>query len=319
MSDYLVTGVAGFIGSNLAAELLSRGYTVRGLDNFSTGRRSNVEGLTRRERFELVEGELLDEATVRDVVADVDYVLHQGAVPSVPRSIDDPVTTTTVNCVGTTKLLVAARDAGVDRVVVASSSSVYGENDEIPKHEGLNLEPVSIYALTKLWTERIAIQFSEYYGLDTVALRYFNVFGPRQDPQSQYAAVIPKFILRMLQGRRPVIYGDGEQSRDFTYVENVVEANIAAAESETSGEAINVGCGDQIPINTLVEELNSVLGTRIKPEYDDPRPGDVRHSKADIGKAKKLLGYEPLVGFRDGLERTVAYFQSNPSSHTENA
>lgn len=310
MSDdvALVTGAAGFIGSNLSRELVDRGYRVRGLDNFETGRRTNLEELVQDESFELVEGDLRDEAVVRSAMEDVEYVFHQGAVPSVPRSIDDPQLSTEVNCLGTTILLEAARDADVETVVVASSSSVYGSSEELPKHETMPVNPESPYALTKYWTEKLAVQFSDLYGLDTVALRYFNVFGPRQDPSSEYAAVIPKFIRLMRDGERPVIYGDGEQSRDFTYIDNVVEANVLAAESDAAGDVLNVACGDRITINDLVERLNVILGTSLEPRYDDPRPGDVKHSHADISRAREAIGYEPSVPFEGGLRETVSWF-----------
>lgn len=305
MTRALVTGAAGFIGSHLSRELLDRGYAVRGIDNFSTGDPDRIDPLDDHDAFEFVEGDLRDEAAIENVVTDVDAVFHQAAVPSVPWSVENPKLTTTANCVGSTNLLVAARDADVDSVVVASSSSVYGSSGDLPKQEDQPTDPESPYALSKYWTERLAIQFSDLYGLETIALRYFNVFGPGQDPEGEYAAVIPKFVHLMLDGDRPVIYGDGEQSRDFTYIENAVEANVAAAESDCTGEALNVGCGDNTTVNALVDHLNDVLGTDIEPIYDDPRPGDVRHSHADISKARELIGYEPTVGFREGLERTV--------------
>jgi len=304
MTTAVVTGAAGFIGSNLVRRLLSDGHEVRGIDDFSTGRRENVEPFESRSDFSLHELDLA-ERTPTDVLSDADYVFHQAAVPSVPRSVDDPQTTTDANCVGTTNLLVAARDADVDSVVVASSSSVYGSGGSLPKAESQPTDPESPYALSKYWTEKLALQFDELYGLDTVALRYFNVFGPGQDPDSEYAAVVPKFAKLMLDGQRPHIYGDGEQSRDFTYIENVLDANIRAAESDVSGEAFNVATGGRTTITELVETLNDHLGTSIDPVYDDPRPGDVKHSYADISKAKRLLDYEPTVSFEAGLERTI--------------
>jgi nucleoside-diphosphate-sugar epimerase len=306
MTTALVTGAAGFIGSHLARDLLEDGYDVRGFDNLSTGDRSRVTPLEDHDRFDFVEGDLREEAAVEAVVEGVDEVYHQAAVPSVPRSVENPKLTTTANCVGTTNLLVAARDADVDAVVVASSSSVYGSGGELPKREDQPPNPESPYALSKFWTERLAVQFSELYGLDTVALRYFNVFGPGQDPDGDYAAVVPKFVSLMLDGERPTIYGDGEQSRDFTYVDNVVQANRRAAASDCSGAVLNVGCGSNVTVNELVDHCNEILGTDIEAVHDDPRPGDVRHSHADVSKARERIGYEPNVDFREGLERTVA-------------
>ena len=306
----LVTGVAGFVGSNLATALLDRGYTVRGLDNFATGRRTNLEPLDPRDGFAFREGDVRDGDLVADLVDDVDYVFHQAAVPSVPRSVDDPVTSTDANCTGTATVVDAAHGRGVDTLVVASSSSVYGSAAELPKVETMTPNPESPYALTKYFTEELAVQGAGLYDFDAVALRYFNVFGPRQDPAGDYAAVVPTFARRMLDGERPIVYGDGEQSRDFTYVENAVLANILAAERDVSGEAINVGCGDRVTINELVAALNDRLDTDLDPIYDDPRPGDVRHSHADVSKASALLGYEPVVGFEDGLDRTVDHLQN---------
>jgi len=306
----LVTGVAGFVGSNLATALLDRGYTVTGVDNFATGRRTNLAPLDPRDGFTFREGDVRDATLVADLVDDVDYVFHQAAVPSVPRSVDDPVTSTDANCTGTATVVDAARDRGVDTLVVASSSSVYGSAAELPKVETMTPNPESPYALSKYFTEELAVQSAGLYDFDAVALRYFNVFGPRQDPAGDYAAVIPSFARRMLDGERPIVYGDGEQSRDFTYVENAVLANVLAAERDVSGEAINVGCGDRVTINELVAALNERLDTDLDPIYDDPRPGDVRHSHADISKAGALLGYEPVVGFEDGLDRTVSYLQN---------
>jgi nucleoside-diphosphate-sugar epimerase len=238
---------------------------------------------------------------------DVDYLFHQAAVPSVPRSVEDPVTTTDGNCTGTATVLDAARRADIDTAVVASSSSVYGSSEELPKVETMTPSPESPYALSKYYTEQLAVQFSDFYDIDTVALRYFNVFGPWQDPKGEYAAVIPKFISQMLDGERPVIYGDGEQSRDFTYIDNVIKANVLAAEGDASGVAVNVACGDRITVTELVERINKILGTDIDPIYDDPRPGDVRHSMADLDSVREELGYEPEVDFQDGLEKTVEW------------
>lgn len=313
-SSALVTGAAGFIGSHLVDRLLEEGATVRGLDNLETGRKANIEHVVGHDRFEFVDGDLRDADTVESVMDGVDYVFHQGAVPSVPRSVDDPLLTTEANCVGTTNLLNSARDEGVEKVVVASSSSVYGSSDKLPKHEDMPLNPESPYALSKYWTEQLAVQFAKLYGLETVALRYFNVFGPRQDPTSDYAAVIPKFISLMLDGRRPPIYGDGQQSRDFTYVANVVQANLDAATSQVSGTVLNIACGERTTVNALVDQLNEIIGTKLEPRYTDPRPGDVKHSLADITRGNELIGYSPTVNFDVGLNRTVEWFELQSES-----
>lgn len=305
MSTVLVTGAAGFIGSNLSAALLDRGYAVRGVDNFATGREKNVDRLRGSEEFDFFEEDIRDKETIRELMEDVEYVFHQAAVPSVPRSVEDPVTTTDANCTGTATVLDAAHRADVDTVVVASSSSVYGSSERLPKVETMDENPESPYALSKHFTEKLALQCSELYDINTVALRYFNIFGPWQDPEGDYAAVIPKFISLMLDEERPVIYGDGEQSRDFTYIDNAIQANVRAAEGDVTGEAFNVGTGGRVTVNELVVRINDHLGTDISPIYDDPRPGDVPHSHADISKARELLGYEPEVPFGEGLERTI--------------
>ena len=309
MPTALVTGVAGFIGSNLANALLTRGYDVHGVDNFATGREQNLESLRDANRFSFDEVDIRNADEMATATEGVDYVFHQAAVPSVPRSVDDPVTTTDVNCTGTATVIDAARNAGVDTLVVASSSSIYGTTEQLPKVESMTEQPEPPYALSKYYTEKLTLQASELYDIDTAALRYFNIFGPRQDPNGDYAAVIPKFISLLLDGEQPIIYGDGEQSRDFTFIDNAVQANILAAESDVSGEAFNVGCGGRVTVNELVDTLNDLLGMDIDPIYDDPRPGDIRHSHADITKAKDLLGYDPSVDFEAGLEQTILYYR----------
>jgi nucleoside-diphosphate-sugar epimerase len=310
MPTALVTGVAGFIGSSLARALLERGYQVRGIDNFATGSQENISPMKQSSGFAFSEVDIRDQSDLINVIEGVDYVFHQAAVPSVPRSIDDPVVSTDANCTGTATVLHGAQKVGVDTVVVASSSSIYGATEKLPKVESMVERPESPYALSKYYTEKLAVQFSDLYDIDTVALRYFNIFGPNQDPDGEYAAVIPKFVDLMLRGEQPVIYGDGKQSRDFTYIENAIEANVLAAEGDITGEAFNVGTGGRVTINELVERINEQLGTAIDPIYDDPRPGDVRHSHADISKARELLDYEPVVTFDDGLEQTVEALRS---------
>lgn len=308
MATYLVTGGAGFIGSNIVAALVDRGDTVRVLDDLSTGKRENLAGLM--DAITFTEGSVADEAVVRQAVDGVDYVLHQGALASVPRSIDDPLSTNTANVTGTLRLLLAARDAQVRRVVFAASSSAYGDQPDLPKVESMAPSPLSPYAASKLAGEYYCQAFTECYGLATVCLRYFNIYGPRQDPQSVYAAVIPKFITAMLAGERPTIFGDGEQSRDFTYVEDCIEANLEACTApEAVGQVMNIACGGRYTLNELVALLNQILGTSIEPVYEAPRPGDVKHSQADIAVARELLGYEPQFTFEAGLEKTVQWYR----------
>ena len=305
---YLVTGGAGFIGSNIVEELLKRGEKVRVLDNFSTGKRENI--LPFLDRIELIEGDIRSYHIVREAVDGVDFVLHQAALPSVPRSIKDPITTNEVNVGGTLNILNAALDAGVKRVVYASSSSIYGNSEVLPKREDMTPNPMSPYAVSKLAGEKYCQVFSEIYGLETVCLRYFNVFGPRQDSNSQYSAVIPKFIAAMKKGERPTIYGDGKQSRDFTYVANVVEANLLACQVNSAlGEVFNIACGKRYSLLGLVSKLNEIFGNNIEPIFTEPRKGDVRHSLASIVKAKKLIGYNPSVGFEQGLRKVVVYYE----------
>jgi UDP-glucose 4-epimerase len=299
----LVTGGAGFIGSHLAGRLLQEGHEVRILDSFATGRRSNLEHL---EGVEVIEGDIRSYERALTAVRGCDYVLHQAALPSVPRSIQDPLTSAAVNTTGTLNVLLAARDAGVRRVVYASSSSVYGASTVLPKHEKLMPEPISPYAVSKLAAESYCRAFSAVYDVECVALRYFNVFGPRQDPQSQYAAVIPRFITAALEGRAPTVFGDGEQSRDFTFIENVVSANLLALTApDAVGEVFNIACGERYTLNTLLSVIGEAVGSPIAPDYLHDRPGDVRHSQADIDKARRLLGYAPKVGFVDGVHATV--------------
>lgn len=306
---FLVTGGAGFIGSNIVLELLKQGHTVRVLDNFATGRRRNLEPV--RADIELIEGDIRSYHTVTHAVKGVEAILHQAALPSVPRSINDPITTNDVNVGGTLNLLDAARSAGVRRIVMASSSSVYGDTPELPKHEGMTPNPLSPYAVSKLTGEHYMRVFHSLYGLETIALRYFNVFGPNQDPTSQYSAVIPKFITAMKEGRQPVIYGDGTQSRDFTFVSNVVNANILAATKQLDeyGIAMNIACHERISLNELIDELNKVLGKNIKPIYEVSRPGDVKHSFAAIGLIKEKLGFEVGVRFQEGVSQIVLHYK----------
>ncbi|MEJ2637644.1 MAG: SDR family oxidoreductase [Calditrichia bacterium] len=306
---YLITGGAGFIGSNLAVELLNRGHQVRILDNFATGRRKNVDPI--KDKIELIEGDLRSYHIVREAVDGMDFILHQGALPSVPRSIKDPITTNEVNVVGTLNILNAAVDSGVKRVVFASSSSIYGDSDRLPKQEDMIPNPLSPYAVSKLASEKYCQVFARIYKLHTVSLRYFNVFGPRQDPTSQYSAVIPKFIRAILNKKQPVIFGDGLQSRDFTFVNNVVEANILATQADFPGGMVfNCACHERIDLNQLVQHINEITGESIQPLYSEARPGDVKHSFADIERIQKYLGYEPQVLFREGLKRTVEWYRS---------
>ncbi|MBN2309522.1 MAG: SDR family oxidoreductase [Candidatus Hydrogenedentes bacterium] len=308
MACYLITGGGGFIGSNLARSLSARGDEVRVLDDFSTGRRENLDGLL--DRIEVIEGSVCDPECLARAFAGVDYCLHQAAIPSVPRSVQDPVRSNHANVEGTIQVFLAARDAGAKRVVFASSSSVYGEVSALPAAETLPLNPISPYGVTKATCEMYARVFTELYGTDIVALRYFNVFGPRQDPKSQYAAVMPIFIMKMLAGEAPPVYGDGTQSRDFSYVDNVVAANLAAcaAPGRLAG-VYNIACGATTSVLDVVEMLNEILGTDLPPAFLPPRPGDIHLSYADIARARDAMGYEPAVTVREGLERTVAWYR----------
>lgn len=307
MSRYLVTGGAGFIGSHLAEEVVKRGEVVRVLDNFLTGKRENIAHLL--DKIELVEGDIRDFEVCQRAVDGMDFVLHQAALTSVPRSVEDPLLANEINIRGTLNLLLASKEAKVKKFILASSSSVYGDDPHFPKKENNEGKPLSPYAVTKRVGEMYCQVFSLIYGVSTVILRYFNIFGPRQDPFSQYAAAIPIFISRMLRGERPMIFGDGEQSRDFTYVANVVQANILAVKAQAvSGEIFNIACGKKTTINSLTEKINKLLRKKITPLYTDLRPGDIRHSFADISKARKILKYEPVVSFEEGLKETIRSF-----------
>ena len=309
MPRYLVTGAAGFIGRSIASELLARGETVRGIDNFSTGKRANLVGL---ETMEFIEGDLADPAACARACAGVEVIFHEAALASVPRSVEDPVGTNVACVDATLNLLVAARAAGVRRVVYAGSSSAYGDSVELPKHEGMLPSPISPYAVAKLAGEHYMGAFSRVYGLETVVLRYFNVFGPYQDPMSHYSGVLAIFCRRMLAGEQPTIYGDGEQSRDFTYVDNVVQANLLAAAApaeKVAGRMMNLATGARITLNQTFEILCELTGYRDKPAYAPERAGDIRDSLADIRLAAELLGYAPQVDFREGLSRTVAWYR----------
>jgi UDP-glucose 4-epimerase len=304
MALYLVTGGAGFIGSNIVKELLTRGENVRVLDNFSTGKRENLETFVGLSNFEIFEGDIRSFPMVKNAMEGVDYVLHQGALPSVPRSIKDPVTTNEVNINGTLNVLEASREYKVKRLVFASSSSVYGNSETLPKEETMPVAPMSPYALTKYAAERYCQIYYTLYGLETVVLRYFNVFGPNQDPTSQYSAVIPKFIKMIKKGISPVIYGDGEQSRDFTYVSNNVEANLLACIApDIAGHVFNIACGNRFSLLDLVNTLNEILQQNVQPKFEEARPGDVKHSLASIELAKQKLGFQVNTEFREGLEK----------------
>ncbi|MBX7245006.1 MAG: SDR family oxidoreductase [Candidatus Sumerlaeaceae bacterium] len=310
MASYLVTGGCGFLGSNITEHLVQKGEKVRVLDNLLTGHRANLDGFA--DKVEFVQGDLLDFPTVEKAVTGVDYILHQAALPSVQRSVEDPRLSNRINVEGTVNLLEAARAAGVKRVVYAASSSAYGDQPASVKTEDLLPLPKSPYAVSKLTCEYYLQSFSDCFGLETVSLRYFNVFGPRQDPNSHYSAVIPIFITKVLRGESPTIYGDGLQSRDFTYVENNVRANVlaATAPSSASGKVMNVACGTSFSLLDLLAEINGILGTNIKPKFAEARKGDVKHSLADISRAKELIGYEVSVDFREGLRRTIDWYKA---------
>jgi nucleoside-diphosphate-sugar epimerase len=310
MEKFLVTGGAGFIGSNICKKLVSQGCSVRVVDNLLTGKKTNLASIL--DKIEFIEADMGDPKVARAAMKDIDVVLHQGALPSVPRSVDDPAATHR-HCVDATfTILLAARDAHVKRFVYASSSSAYGDTPTLPKVETMLPSPLSPYAAAKLVGEYYCSVFSGVFGLQTISLRYFNVFGPHQDPTSQYAAAIPAFVTAILRDEPPTIYGDGEQSRDFTYVDNVVEANLLAARAKkTAGEVINIACGKAITVNEIIDMINEFTGRKVKPIYTAPRPGDVKHSLADISLAKKLIGFTPKVSFRQGLEKSIDWYRKN--------
>jgi len=311
MARFLITGIAGFIGSALARELLRRGEQVRGVDNFSTGKRENLAEILGQIDFR--EGDILDLAAMKQACGGVDYVLHQAAIPSVPKSVLDPIGSNRANVDGTVNVLVAARDANVKRVIYAASSSAYGDTPTLPKHERMSPDPISPYAVAKLAGERYMISFYRCYGLETVALRYFNIFGPRQDPSSPYSGVLAKFITLMLRGEQPTIFGDGEQSRDFTYVDNAVEANLLACKApveSVGGKVFNVATGRRVTLNETFKLLQTLTSYKGAPAYGPERSGDIKHSLADIAAAVQHLGYKPKVNFEDGLRRTVEWYRS---------
>jgi len=313
MASYLITGVAGFIGSSIARELVRRGEQVRGIDNFETGKLENIAAI--RQRMEFVEADIRDRAGLKNAFAGVDCVFHQAALPSVPLSVGDPVRSHDININGTLNILLAARDAKVKRVVYAASSSAYGETLTLPKREDMMPNPVSPYAVQKLTGELYMQCFTRAYGLETVSLRYFNIFGPHQDPSSPYSGVIAKFITQMLEGESPTIFGDGETSRDFTYIDNAVQANLlgAAAPAEAvSGQVFNIGVARQVSLSQTVQMLREIIGYKGNVKYAPPRAGDVKHSLADISRAQKAFHYSPDIGFEEGLRRTVEWYKLKP-------
>lgn len=311
MGHYLITGVGGFIGSSLARELLKRGERVRGVDNFSTGKPENLKEI--RGQIDFREADILDLEAMHSACSGVDYVLHQAAIPSVPKSVLDPIGSNRANIDGTVNVLVAARDAKVKRLVYAASSSAYGDTPTLPKHERMTPDPISPYAVAKLASEHYLTSFYRCYGLQTVALRYFNIFGPRQDPSSPYSGVLAKFITQMLDGKQPTIFGDGEQSRDFTYIDNAVSANLlaCAAPEEVAGKVFNVATGERITLNETVKLLQKLTNYSGAPIYGKERGGDIKHSLADISLAQRHLGYRPAVRFEEGLRRTVEWYRSS--------
>jgi UDP-glucose 4-epimerase len=316
MGDYLVTGGAGFIGSHIVEALVQRGDRVRILDDFSTGRSGNLASVA--DRITVIEGDLNDAEALAQAVEGVEVIFHEAALPSVPRSVADPVASNRANVDGTVALLRAAQLAEVRRVVYAASSSAYGNCEASPKVETIVPTTLSPYAAGKLAGEMYMRAFYECYGLETVSLRYFNVFGPRQDPKSQYAAAIPLFITALLADRSPTVFGDGEQSRDFTYVDNVVRANLLAAEAQDApGKMFNCGCGGSVTVNEVIALINKHLDKEVPTRFAPPRPGDVKHSRADIARARSVLGYEPVVGFEEGLKRTIDHFAAGGAASSE--
>ena len=312
MATYVVTGGGGFIGSHIVEELLRRRETVKLIDNFSTGKRANVEAF--KNKADIIETDISEGKNLVDIFKGADYVIHQAAIPSVPKSILDPVTSHRSNVNGTLNVLIAARDAGVKRVVYASSSSLYGDSPTLPKHEEMMPKPLSPYGAQKLFGEMYCQVFTRSYGLETVASRYFNVFGPRQDPSSPYSGVLALFIPAVLQDRRPTIHGDGLQSRDFTYVQNVVEANLLACTVPgIGGQVFNIARGDRITVNSILQQINKITGKDVPPIYSEPRAGDIKHSQADITRAREHLGYEARISFEEGLRRTIEWYRANLS------
>jgi len=310
MEKYLVTGGAGFIGSNICRRLVAERCSVRVVDNLLTGKRSNLAPIM--DKIDFVEADMGEPEVARRAMRGIDVVLHEGALPSVPRSVDNPAETHRYCVDATFTLLMAARDAGVKRFVYAASSSAYGDTPALPKVETMTPAPLSPYAVGKLVGEYYCSVFSSVFGLETISLRYFNVFGPHQDPASQYAAAIPAFVTAILRDQRPTVYGDGEQSRDFTYIDNVVEANLLAARARTTrGEVVNVACGEAVTVNAIIEAIDDLLGKDIRPIYQPSRPGDVKHSLADITAARSLIGYKPVVLFREGLEKSIDWYRHN--------
>src|SRR5277367_5101760 len=310
MAKYLITGAAGFIGSSLVRALLERGDYVRGVDNFATGRPENLTEVLSHMDFR--EADILDLEAMHKACDGVDFVLHQAAIPSVPKSVVDPLGSNRANVDGTVNLLVAARDAKVKRVVYAASSSAYGDTPTLPKHEAMTPDPISPYAVAKLASERYMISFYRCYGLETISLRYFNIFGPRQDPSSPYSGVLARFIMQMLRGEQPTIFGDGEQSRDFTYIDNVVEANLLACTApadQAAGQVFNTATGRRITLNQTFKALQSLTSYSGQPKYEVERGGDIKHSLADITKAQSALGYSPKIDFEEGLRRTVEWYK----------
>ena len=310
MDKFLVTGGAGFIGSNICTKLVSQGCFVRVIDNLLTGKKSNLAGIA--DKIEFIEADMGNADAARAAMKGIDVVLHEGALPSVPRSIDDPALTHR-HCVDATfTLLLAARDAKIKRFVYAASSSAYGDTPTLPKVETMPVNPLSPYAAAKLMCEYYCSVFYKVFGLETISLRYFNVFGPHQDPTSQYAAAIPAFVTSILKNKPPTIYGDGEQSRDFTYVDNVVEANLLAARAkQTKGDVVNIACGEAITVNAIIDMINKIVGKNVKPTYLPSRKGDLKYSLADITLAKKLIGFKPVVSFKDGLKKAIEWYRVN--------